>query len=167
MGQRGRLIWPFQARIQRLDTAGTAANAIAGQPSGYDRFWREEVSTNSTDARVYTAPVAVSCQVRTEMGAYERLQQFAAGREREYDLKLILHYNELETLGLIGADGGVVFQPSDKLIAIYKKDGTTLVKNFADKPLYCVQVQDRSWGLSGLERNLVMLYFKDRREAAQ
>lgn len=167
MGYRGRLIWPFQARIARIDTAATAANPIGGQPSGYDPIFREPVSNASGDvSTVYTDPVAVQCQVRTEMGAYEQLQQFPGGPEREFDVKLTLHYFELESLGLIGANGGVVFQPNDILTAIYKRDGTSLVRSF-DPPLYCTQVRDRSWGLSGHERNLVMLYFKDRREGGR
>lgn len=169
MGYRGRLIWPFQCRIQRLDTAATEANPLAGQPSGYNRIWREPVRTNAgADSRVYKSEVALPCQVRTEMGPYDKQLQLPGGRELEFKIKLTLHYNDLTMCGgLVDATGAVVFQPSDKLRAIYKKDGTTLVRDFTSNPLFLVHVQDRSWGLSGLERNLVMLYFNDRRKGSR
>lgn len=168
MGYRGRLIWPAQARIERLDTAATKANpAGTSQPQGYDRHFREPVKTATTDARIYKPEVAVACQVRTEMGPFDKQVQLPGGRELEFKIKLVLHYRELELNGLIGANGSSVFQPSDRLCAIYKADGVTLQRSFRDSPLYCVHVQDRSWGLDDLSRNLVMLYFNDRREGGR
>ena len=162
MGYRGRLIWPFKASISRLDTLATANNAIAGQPAGYDHVFREPVTTSDSDSRLYRAPVMVTCQVRTEIGAYERQRQYPAGRELDYDVRLCLHYSELEASGLVTATGASGFQPSDRLDQIYKADGTTLVRDYTADELYCVHVQDRSFGLSGGDRNLVLLYFKDR-----
>jgi hypothetical protein len=167
MGYRGRLIWPCQARIERLDTSATKANAIASQPSGYDRIFREPVKTATTDARVYLSPVAVACQVRTESGPHDKQVQLPGGRELEYKIKLTLHYRELELAGLLKPNGTAIFQPSDRLQSIYKTDGVTLLRDFSTFPLYCVHVQDRSWGLDDLSRNLVMLYFDDRREGAR
>lgn len=167
MAYRGRLIWPFQARIERLDTAATAANAIASQPSGYDRIFREPVRTNAgVDSRVYLPPVAVRCQVTTEMSSYDKHVQLPGGRELEFDVRLTLHYTNLETMGLVQADGRSVFQPSDRLMAIYRRDGVTLLRDFSADPLYCIHVQERSWGLDAHTRNLLMLYFKDRQEGA-
>jgi len=165
VGYRGRLIWPFRATIQRLNTSATAANALAGQPSGYDRIFREPVKDATADSRIYESADLVSCQVRTELGKFERAVTLPNGRDLEFDVRLALHYFELETLGLVNADGSLKFQASDKLTAIYKKDGVTLKRSF-DPPLYCVHVQDRSWGLSGGDRNLVLVYFKDRKEGA-
>lgn len=168
MSYRGRLIWPMQARIERLDTASTQATAVAGQPAGYDRIFREPVKVSpGVDARQYMPAIAVACQVKTEGGAYRRAEQMPGGRELEYDVKIALHYQDLELRGLVGADGTTVFQPSDRLVSIYRTDGVTLIQSFASAPLYCVHVQDRSLGLSGLTRNLVMLYFKDRLEGAR
>jgi len=167
MGYRGRLIWPAQARIERLDTASTKENALAFQPSGYDRIFREPVRTaDGTDSRVYMPAVAIPCQVRTEMAAFDRQFQMPGGRELEFRIMLTLHYKDLEVRGLIAPNGGCVFQPSDRLDSIYTADGACLQRSFADAPLFCTHVQDRSWGLSGLSRNLVMLYFNDRREGA-
>jgi len=168
MAYRGRLIWPMQARISRLNTAATAANNIGGQPSGYDRIWREPVKTAAgADSRVYFPQIAIPCQARTEMGPFDKQVQLPSGRELEFKVKVTLHYADIEAAGLVGADGSAVFQPSDRLDALYRTDGVTLLRNFSDGPLYCVHVQDRSWGLSGLTRNLVMLYFDDRQESAR
>lgn len=164
MGYRGRLIWPFKATIERIDTSSTSANALASQPAGYDRIFREPVKTDTTDSRVYFPADLISCQVRTELGPYEKAVQMPGGRELDFDVRLALHYSELEMMGLVNADGTSKFQAGDKLTAIYKRDGVTLKRDFSSSPLFCVHVPDRSWGLSGLDRNLLMLYFKDRRE---
>lgn len=168
MGYRGRLIWPAQARIERLDTASTKANAIASQPSGYDRIFREPVrNAAGADSRVYLPAVAVPCQVQTEPGPYDKQVQMPGGRELEFKIRVTLHYLDLELRGLIGPNGSCVFQPSDRLVGIYKADGTTLQRSLVGSPLFCVHVQDRSWGLDDLSRNLVMLYFHDRIEGAR
>ena len=165
MGYRGRLIWPAQARIERYDPAATKANAIGGQPSGFDRHFREPVRNSAgDDARVYAAPIAIPCQVTTEKDKYDELVTIPGGRELEIDVRTTCHYGQLESDGLISATGSVVFQPSDRLASIYKKDSITLLRDFTSNPLYLIHVQDRSWGLDDLSRNLVMLYWADRRE---
>lgn len=166
MNYRGRLIWPSQARISRLNTAATAANTL-GQPSGYDRITREPVRTTAgADSRVYFPPVALPCQVQPKMGQYDELRQYPAGRELEFKMHILLHYPDLEMAGLLKPNGSSIFQPSDRLDAIYRADGVTLLRSFEDNPLFCVHVQDRSFGLDGLNRNLVLLYFNDRVEGA-
>lgn len=167
MGYRGRLIWPAQVRISRLDTAATKANDL-GQPSGYDRITREPIRTTSgTDSRVYLDPIALPCQFQPKMGKFNELAQFPGGRELEYKVHILLHYQDLENAGLVRPSGEVAIQPSDRLDALYRADGVTLVRNFADSPLYVVHTQDRSLGLSGLERNLCLVYFNDRVEGAR
>lgn len=167
MPTRGRLIWPMQARISRLDTAATAANNL-GEPSGYDRTFREPVrNTAGADSRVYMPQLAVSCQVNTEKGSNAKVVQLPGGLELEYNVRTTLHYGELETRGLMASNGASVFKPGDRLDAIYKRDGVTLLQDYEDMGyLYLVHIQDRSWGLSGLSRNLLMLYWADRREGA-
>jgi hypothetical protein len=163
MTYRGRLIWPFIARIERLDTSATKANTL-GQSSGYDRVFREPVRNEAgADARVYRT-VELECQVSTEQGPYERQAQFPAGRELEFDVRLVVHYADLEQNGFIDLAGNTALQPSDRLREIVRKTGER-VRRFED-PLFCVHAQDRSFGLSGLHRNLVLLYFRDRREGA-
>lgn len=168
MSYRGRLIWPVRAKIEQLDTAATKANA-GTQPSGYDRFFREPVKFESGgDSRVYRDPVMVPCQVKDRTsGPYDKLEQFPDGRALRYNIRLLLHYTYLEANGLVDGAGRCTFQPSDRLLSLYENDGTTLIREYALTPLYCVHVQDRSFGLSGLKRNLVMLYFDDRDIASQ
>lgn len=167
MGYRGRLIWPVQARIERLDTGATKANAIGGQASGYDRHFREPVKTSSgADSRVYLSPIALACQVTTEKGDYEKQVQLPGGLDLSFDIRTTMHYGELELAGLLAANGSVAFKPADRLVQIYKSDGTTLLRDFSDSPLYLVHMQDRSWGLDNLSRNLVMLYWESARQGA-
>jgi len=167
MAYRGRLIWPMQARIKRLDTASTKANAIGGQASGYDRIFREPVRTSTgTDSRVYTSELAFPCQVISERGAFDKLAQLPGGRELEFDLRTALHYSDIEAAGLSAPNGGTLLKPGDRLCSIYRADGTTKLRDFDDNPLYLVHVQDRSFGLDGLTRNLLLLYWEDRREGA-
>lgn len=163
MSYRGRLIWPVQARIARLDTAATEVNAIGGQPSGYNRIFREPVTdATGADSRVYMPETLVNCQARSKK--FGEVMMLPAGRELDFDFRTVLHYQELEDAGLIGADGSVVFQPSDKLLSIYRTDGVTLLHDFTDTPLFLVHVADRSFGLSGLTRNLARLYWSNRRQ---
>lgn len=168
MGYRGRLVWPVQARIERLDTVATKANAIGSQPSGFDRTFREPVTraSDGKDSRVYMSEVAVSCQVIPDRGEYDSLKQRPGGRELEFDLRIGLHYADMEAAGFIETDGGVVFKPSDRLLKLYKPDSTTLLRDFTANVLYCFHVQDRSFGLDDLNRNLVLLYFRERTAGA-
>lgn len=152
----------MKAAIAQLDTAATASNALAGEPSGYDRVFREPVNTDAGSSLVYKPPVMVPCQVQTEVAPWGQLRQWPGGREIDYDMRIALHYADLETRGLVRPDGYAVFQPSDILVGVYRSDGVTMLHDFSARPLYCEHVRDRSWGLSGLHRNLVVLYFKDR-----
>ena len=115
---------------------------------------------------MYKYPDMVTCKITTESGPNDKLKQMPNGRELEYDLRLTLHYADLECQRLVDSEGRCLFQPSDRLTGLYLKDGVTLRRDFSSTPLYCVHVQDRSWGMSGLDRNLVQLYFQDRREGA-
>jgi len=167
MPYRGRLIWPVRAKIEQLDTAATKANP-GTQPSGYDRIFREPVKFEAGgDSRVYRDPVMVPCQFKDRAsGPYDKLEQFPDGRVLRFRLRLLFHYRDLEMMGLVDGEGRCAFQPSDRLCALYENDGTTLIRTFNETPLYCVHVQDRSFGLSALKRNLVMLYFDDRDTAS-
>ena len=166
MGYRGRLIWPVMAKIQQLDTAATKANT-GTQPSGYDRIFREPVKFESGgDSRIYRDPIMLPCQYRDRnRGPYEELEQFSDGRVLRYKLLVILHYQDLESRGLVDSKGRTVFQVSDKLLSLHEQDGS-LIREYDETPLFCVHLQDRSFGLSGLKRNLVMLYFDDRDTAS-
>lgn len=168
MSYRGRLIWPFTADIARLDTAGTAAAAGAGVVSGgYDPDFKEPVTLDQganlpdTDTRQETLVQLVPCQVHTEKGQYDTLQAMMSGIEKGFQLRLLMHYVDLEALSLVDSDGSSLFKVNDRLVAIRRFDGT-MVRDFSSNPLYVTEAQDRSFGLSGLQRNLLMLTFEDR-----
>lgn len=168
MSYRGRLIWPFTVDIARLDTAATAAEAGVGYVTGgYDPDFKEPVMLDQgpgspdVSTRQETLVEQVPCQVHPEKGKYDGLDMTLSGAEMKFQLRLILHYVDLEARSLIDSDGSALFKVNDRLVAIRQFDGT-LVRDFSNKPLYITEVQDRSFGLSGLQRNLVMLTFEDR-----
>lgn len=161
MPYRGRLIFPMRATISRLNTEATAAATVGGL-DGYDRIFREPVEDElGVDARTYLDPVVVNCQVQTERSPFEKLAQTASGREVQFKIRLCLHYFELESAGLIAENGSSVFQPGDRLDTIHTQTGT-LLRNFEPEYLFLVHTQDRSFGLSGGTRNLLLLYFDSR-----
>ena len=169
MPYRGRLLWPMVLHISRLDTASTESNTLgnADLVAGYDRIFREPVTDEEgNDSRVYMGPVAVCAQVNSSQKGYARkIKQLPGGRELQYNIRTVLHYQELETRGLLTPSGDCIFQPSDRLDAIYNKAGE-LLKDFSCNPLFICHVRDAGWGLSGLTRNLVEIYWSDRRHGA-
>lgn len=164
MGYRGRLIFPFYATIARLDTAATAA-AVGG--GGYDHVFREPTIIDGGDdaedsnARQESYVTGIPCQVHTERGSFDKLAQMLGGAVKQYQLNLAFHFTDLESLGLIDTDGSAYFKINDRLVSIYDSTGA-LVRDFTSAPLYATQVQDRSFGLSGLGRNLLMVTFEQR-----
>jgi hypothetical protein len=62
---------------------------------------------------------------------------------------------------MVSADGSTPFRLSDRLAAVYNKNGT-LIQTIPNPPgLFCVEVQPRLDGLSGT-RNLLRLSFEAR-----
>lgn len=169
MSYRGRLIFPFYATVARLNTAATAA-ALSGD--GYDHVFREPAVDDGGDgaddvsARRESTVEGVACQVHTESGSFEKLAQAMGGPVKQYQLNLLFHYSDLEARGLVDADGSAVFKVNDRLVAVRDNVGN-LVRDFTGSPLYATQVQDRSFGLSGLRRNLLMVTFEQRDTSAQ
>ena len=168
MSYRGRLIWPFAVDIARLDTAATlAAAGTGGVTAGYDPDFREPVTLDAgpnnpdTDTRQEITVSLLPCQVHPERGNYEALQMMLSGAVKQYNLRLVFHYLDLETRSLVDTDGSSLLKINDRLVAIRRNDGT-LVADFSARPLYVTQAQDRSFGLSGLQRNLLMLTFEER-----
>lgn len=168
-GYRGRLIWPQVASIRRLDTVATASqpSTIGG---GYDPDFREPVILpDGSSARAEQDEIRVPCQVRTESGAFDMLQMFgASGASPGFRMRIVLHYEDLEELGLVDVDTGrPVFVVGDRLAAIYTADTDELVRRFDSPQLFATQVQDRSFGLSALRRNLLEITFEDREAAVR
>lgn len=167
-GYRGRLIFPFQCSIARLDTAATLANTAGGAfpGGGYDHVFREPQVVAGADnlddsARVEAVVEAVPCQVVTGKGPFGQLQQMLGGTVHKVKIMLVFHYVQLEALDLVDADGSAVFKVNDRLVSISRSDGTVM-RDFEAAPLYATHVEDRSFGLGGLQRNLLAVTFEHR-----
>lgn len=144
---RGRLIQKFVAVICRLDAVSTAA--VAG--GGYDADFRTLVpvrdgSQAGASSRRELAELRVPCQVQRKVWGEDRPQ--AAGHEIAYDMNLILHWPDLERLGLVEADGRAPFAQGDRIAALERLDGT-VEEDFADPPgLYVVEATRAGHGLA-------------------
>lgn len=171
---RGRLIWPVIAVLQQLDTDATAADPDGAGPltSGYDDDFREPVvvppvsgSDRGTVVRVET-PLRLPCQY--EPGNQEDLRMDATGRNPNSLVRLVFHFSDLEDAGLIDTDGRPLIRINDRLDEVRDYNDDSLIERFPDPPgLYATQVQSRSFGLSALKRNLVLVTFMEREVSAR
>jgi hypothetical protein len=164
---RGRLINPFLAEIAQLDTVATAADPDGPGPlaSGYDPDFKETVvlatsGAQRLDARKEKAPIRVPCQV--EVGAFEVLEQLAAGTSPSSRVVLVFHFRDLERMGLVDAESGEArLRMNDRLVAIHDIRGALLQRVRTPPGLYATEVQPQSFGL-GLSRNLLLVTFEER-----
>ncbi len=169
---RGRLIFPMIIELAQLDTDATAADPDGAGPltRGYDDEFREPVLVPPSDTgsssrgamrRVETL-VRVSAQLEDD--AYEMLSMLATGRSPQGQLKAVIHFEELERRGMVGADGLPTIHINDRLAAVYQASGT-LIQTIANPPgLFCVESQPRLGGLGGT-RNLLLLSFEARQQS--
>jgi hypothetical protein len=169
---RGRLINPFLAELAQLDTVATATDPDGAGPlvSGYDPDFKETLvfgspSGDRVDARREKPAIRVPCQV--EVGAFEALQQFAAGNSPNSRIVLVFHFRDLERMGLVdSATGEALLRINDRLVAIYTMRGA-LVQAIRTPPgLYVTEVQPQSFGL-GLSRNLLLVTLDEREVAVR
>lgn len=170
-GYRGRLIWPFVARVARLDPAGTDA-AIAPD-LGYDDVFREprQVADGTqvgVDARAELEAIDLPCQVEDQ--AWEQLRMMRTGIAAQLEVVLVFHFRDLELRGLVDATTGTALVPrvGDRLASIHRSADLSLVQEVPTPPgLYCVEALPRSHGLSGLERNLLVCTFRERQRSSE
>jgi len=175
MGIRGRLIFPFIAEISQLDLSGTAADpdGAGALTSGYDDLLQAPVRvpdgtiTGST-AEKYVTPTT-KLKVQVEDQAWEALRMMRTGDSPNTEVVLVFHFRDLEAAGLVDATTGDALVPrkGDRLISIRRKADDSLVQAVSYPPgLYCIEAQPRSYGLTGLRRNLLVCTFRDRMTSA-
>ncbi|MCG8668635.1 MAG: hypothetical protein MI867_04415 [Pseudomonadales bacterium] len=172
---RGRLIFPFVVEIARIDTAGTAADPTDADParpadSGYDPIYREPIKaptgpsdTVGVTARVELPVVQIPAQIEAEM--FERLEMLLSGHSPQEFFRVVLHFKDIERLGLTRPDGTAAFSIGDRLVRILHKKDLSLVQDIPDPPaMHAFQVMPRGWGLSpsNARRNLLFLDFRAR-----
>lgn len=168
---RGRLINPFLAEIARLDTVATAADPDGGGPlvTGYDPDFKEtlvlEEAGQRRDARQEMPPIRIPCQV--EVGAFEALQQLAAGNSPNSQVALVFHFRDLESMGLVDPEtGDALLRVNDRLVAIRDMAGNLVQAVRARPGLYATEVQPQSFGL-GRARNLLIVRWEERELSAR
>lgn len=170
-GYRGRLIWPFVARLARLDPAGT--DAAVASDLGFDDVFREPAQVpdgtqTGTDARAELEALDLPCQI--EDLAWEQLRMMRTGAASQLEVVLVFHYRDLELRGLVDATTGTALAPrvGDRLVSIHRSVDLSLVQQVPTPPgLYCIEAQPRSHGLSGLDRNLLVATFRERQATSE
>lgn len=167
---RGRLIFAFFAELARLDRAGMVA-ASPG-PGGLDPDFREPVLLDRDDdgvgerSRLELPPIRVPCQV--EPKAMDALRMFEAGNSPASTLELVMHFRDLERLGVVDARTGEArIGPGDRLTALHDRAGALIQRVRTPPGLYVTEARPIGWGL-GLarpRRNLLLVTFNDRQQA--
>ncbi len=173
---RGGLIFPFLAELHRLDTAATAASdpdAAGPLNGGYDPDFKESVLVDHNDdglgerVRLEHVPVRVPCQVEPE--AFDALRVFASGNAPRSRIDLVLHFRDLERLGLIDeSTGDALVRPGDRLGALFDVEGA-LVQAIRTPPgLHVIEARPLGFGLGRArpQRNLLLVSFGERQLAA-
>jgi len=166
------LIFPFEVELWRLDTIGTAADPDEGGPltSGVDPDFREpimlpRVGRDALLNRRELAPIILPCQVEEE--TEDEQMQRAAGDDPATLMRFVFHFQDLEDLDLVDQDGKAMLNKNDRVTAIFLRQDGSLVQRFDDVNdgsggLFCTAVEPRSFGLGGLQRNLLVATFKRR-----
>ena len=168
---RGRLINPFIAEIAQLDTLATEADPDGAGVllSGYDRVFAEPVKLPSgASARVEKAPIRVLCQVEDQN--FERQQQTTRGDAPDTNFTLVFHFNDLEAAGLVDlVTGEATIRKNDRLVAIRRARDESLIQSVDPERggMYVVESTPASFGLSGGERNLLLVRFEERAKAVR
>lgn len=157
MVYRGRLLFPFIARLARLDTSA----------STYDQDFRtvtHSYPTGQAGARVSTRAelpvVELSCQV--EDSRWEVQRQTATGNAPDSEIILVFHFSELESKGLVDvASGDAMIRTGDRLVDLRSSKTGALVQASAKPNLFVTEARPGGFGL-GLSRNLLIVSFAER-----
>jgi hypothetical protein len=174
---RGRLIFPFVAELCRLDSQATGNVDPDGEgplSGGYDPDFREPVLVDTDadglglSARREHPPVRLPCQV--EAKAFDQLQMAAAGNAPGSAIELLFHFCDLERQGMVDEESGqALIHPGDRLAAVHDTAGS-LVFTVTNPPgLFVREARPLGFGLgrSRPQRNLLLVTFEDRRQAAR
>jgi hypothetical protein len=159
---RGRLLNPFLIELAQLDTEATAL--VPG--GGYDDVFNEPIiiddgTPGGLDSRQETA---LRLHAQIEPNQLNSARSAQTGLVRDATLTCVVHFLELESLGLIGADGMPRIRVNDRLAGIYTSNGEQIMVFDRLPGLYLRQTTPIGWGLGG-KRNLLELTFRARDQA--
>lgn len=177
---RGRLIFPLIAEIAQLDTEATALDPDGPNDdtltSGYDDIFKEP-SLIAPEPDIAGAPAAVlnrcekviRCKAQLESRNFDLGQEQASGTSPGARIVLVFHFRNLEAAGLIDPDTGrALINRQDRLAAVYHQRTGKLIQSFPEKPgLYAQEILPSSFGLTSLERNLLIVTFEDREQSTE
>jgi hypothetical protein len=162
---RGRLLFVFYAEFVRVD-----ASAMTTAPSALDPDFREprlvsgDPDAIATTGRPELPPVKVPCQVEPE--SFEALHMIGAGNEPTSKVQVVLHFRDLEGLGLVDpSTGRALIAPGDRMTGFYDRAGR-LVET-AD--LYVTEARPTGFGFGLLRphRNLLVVVLENRAASAR
>jgi len=161
-----RLIYPFLAALHRLD------RARGGATPPMDPDFREPISLDFDEdgigevARSELPEVRVPCQVEPQ--AFEQLRMLPSGRAPRTSLDLVMHFRDLDRLGLVEANGRARIGSGDRISGIYTLDGEVVLPVQTPPGLFVTEARPTGFGL-GLgraRRNLLLVTFSDRAAGA-
>jgi hypothetical protein len=155
---RGRLIFPVTAYVRQLDTAEMDTQGE------YDDLLREPLPKDpdgdGTDEPSRREKVAITIKVQVETNRDEMQMMGASGNISDSAYGLVPHMSELESLGLVDADGTLQIRPSDRLEKLVDKLGN-VIRQFDRVPLYCTHAKRIDGWING-RSNLALLVFDER-----
>ena len=184
---RGRLVFPFVVELAQLDTDATkedpdgtlSDSALDPITSGYDDIYREPISIKrdqdndgapdegDTVGEIHRVDSCIRLPAQIHPEAFEQLQQFMTGANKNAIFELWFHYRNLEDLDLIDLDTGrPLININDRLAAIYDCEGNLVEKIPAPPGLYVTQVQSRGFSF-GQSRNLLVVTFQEREQGTR
>jgi hypothetical protein len=156
------LICPFLAELWRLDRrAGASSSGIWMDPD-----FREPLTMDLDGdgigevVRRELPAVLVPCQVEPE--TFEQLRMTPSGRAPRTSLDLVMHFRDLERLGLVRSDGNAAIDTGDRLSAILTTSGEIALT--ARQGLFVTEARPGGFGLGRqrARRNLLFVTFSDR-----
>ena len=162
---RGRLLFVFYAEFVRVD-----ASAMVTEPSALDPDFREpRLVAGEPDAigvldRRELPPVKVPCQVEPE--SFEALHMIGAGNEPTSKVQVVLHFRDLEGLGLVDPSTGRALIAAGDRITGFNDRAARLVET-AD--LYVTEARPTGFGFGLLRprRNLLVVVLENRAASAR
>ena len=168
---RGRLIQIFLAEIIRLDRAlMIVAPSEAGV--GFDPDFHEPVLVDRDDdgvgerRRLELPAVRGPWQIGPKTFGERRM--FDAGDSPHPKLQLVMHFKDLERLGLVDArTSEPLVAPGDRLAALYDRAGELVQAIRTPSGLYVTEARPIGWGLNVMRprRNLLLVTFDARQQA--
>jgi hypothetical protein len=162
---RGRLLFVFYAEFVRLDpSAMTASSPAIDADFREPRTLSDGIDAVGPLARAELPPIKVPCQVEPE--SFEALHMIGAGNQPSSRVQVVLHFRDLEALGLVdAATGRALLTPGDRMTGFYDREAH-LVQT---AHLYITEARPISFGFGLLRprRNLLLVVLEPRAASAR